>query len=107
MSPQDHKHGERVIAALRERGLGAEDSIRYAFKSVGAAIVMNTVILAAGFAVLLFSDFKVNADMGLLTSMAIVFALVLDFLLLPALLMLRSGQEESASQAALPASAQA
>ena len=53
------------------------------------------MILAVGFAVLMFSDFKVNADMGLLTSLAIVFALVLDFLLLPALLVWRSGDEKA------------
>ncbi|NIP18143.1 MAG: MMPL family transporter, partial [Xanthomonadales bacterium] len=66
------------------------DSVRYAFRNVGTAIIVNTVILAVGFAVLTASNFKVNADMGLLTALAIVFALVLDFLLLPALLMLRS-----------------
>jgi len=78
----------KYVRARRERGLGAEDSIRYAFTSVGTAIVVNTVILAVGFAVLMASNFKVNADMGLLTSLAIVLALVLDFLLLPSLLLL-------------------
>jgi len=86
----------KYARAHRERGLDAADSIRYAFRSVGAAIVVNTVILAVGFAVLMFSDFKVNADMGLLTSMAIVFALALDFLLLPALLLLGSGKTAEA-----------
>ncbi|NNE05371.1 MAG: MMPL family transporter, partial [Xanthomonadales bacterium] len=86
----------KYVRARSERKLSAEDSIRYAFKSVGTAIVTNTVILAVGFAVLMFSDFKVNADMGLLTSLAIVFALVLDFLLLPALLLWRSGEDEVA-----------
>jgi predicted RND superfamily exporter protein len=84
----------KYVRARNERNLSAEDSIRYAFKSVGSAIVTNTVILSVGFAVLMFSDFKVNADMGLLTSLAIVFALILDFLLLPALLLMRSGKEE-------------
>jgi predicted RND superfamily exporter protein len=99
----------KYVRARRERKLSAEDSIRYAFKSVGAAIVTNTVILSVGFAVLMFSDFKVNADMGLLTSLAIVFALVLDFLLLPALLLLSSGSKktvESPAARALPASKQ-
>ena len=88
----------KYARARRERKLSAEDSIRYAFKSVGTAIVVNTVILAVGFAVLMLSDFKVNADMGLLTSLAIVFALVLDFLLLPALLLLRSGKAPEAEK---------
>ena len=78
----------KYARARRERKLSAEDSIRYAFNSVGTAILVNTAILAFGFAVLIASNFKVNADMGLLTSLAIVMALLLDFLLLPSLLLL-------------------
>ena len=78
----------KYVRARRERSGTAADAIRYAFKSVGVAIIVNTVILAAGFLVLLTSSFKVNADMGLLTALAIVFALILDFLFLPALLLL-------------------
>jgi len=96
--------------ARREHGLDAEDAIRYAFRSVGAAIVFNTVILALGFAVLLMSDFKVNADMGLLTSLAIVFALVFDFLLLPPMLLLFAkrqtvGAREAGTSPLVPAGA--
>ena len=39
-----------------------------------------------GFSTLLFSGFKINADMGLLTAMAIAIALLVDFLMLPTLL---------------------
>jgi predicted RND superfamily exporter protein len=70
-----------------EMGYATEGAIRYAFRTVGAAIVVNSVVLAAGFAVLAGSTFRLNADLGLLTALAIVFALILDFLLLPALLM--------------------
>lgn len=77
----------KFARARREKGLDAEDSIRYAFKNVGVAIVINTIILAIGFAVLMTSTFKVNADMGLLTALSIVFALILDFLFLPGLLL--------------------
>ena len=48
---------------------------------------MNTVILTSGFLVLAFSGFKVNSSMGLLTAIAIGFALVADLLFLPPLLM--------------------
>ncbi|MFQ5548441.1 MAG: outer membrane lipoprotein-sorting protein [Woeseia sp.] len=78
----------KYVRARRERGGTAADAIRYAFRNVGVAIIVNTVILAAGFLVLLTSSFKVNVDMGLLTALAIVFALILDFLFLPALLLL-------------------
>jgi outer membrane lipoprotein-sorting protein len=78
----------KYVRARRERGGSAADAIRYAFQSVGVAIVVNTVILSTGFLVLLTSSFKVNADMGLLTALAIAFALILDFLFLPTLLLL-------------------
>jgi len=78
----------KYVRARREQGRTAADAIRYAFKSVGVAIIVNTVVLTAGFLVLLTSSFKVNADMGMLTALAIVFALIIDFLFLPALLLL-------------------
>jgi len=78
----------KYVRARSEREGGAAEAIRYAFRNVGVAIVVNTVILATGFLVLLTSSFKVNVDMGLLTAIAIVFALILDFLFLPALLLL-------------------
>ena len=80
----------KYVRARDEQGLSAEDSIRYAFRNVGLAIAVNTIILVVGFMVLTTSAFKLNADMGLLTAMAIVFALILDFLLLPTLLLIGS-----------------
>jgi predicted RND superfamily exporter protein len=86
----------KYVRARQERGLSAEDSIRYAFRNVGMAIIINTVILAVGFVVLTTSSFKVNVDMGLLTAIAIVFALVLDFLFLPGLLLMNSKKKDQA-----------
>ena len=51
-------------------------------------MALNALILAFGFAVLAASTFKINAELGLLTAMAILIALVVDFLLLPALLLI-------------------
>jgi predicted RND superfamily exporter protein len=64
----------------------AQDAVRYAFESVGTAILGNTIIVATGFAILGLSTFRVTAYMGLLTSLTVAAALVVDFLLLPALL---------------------
>ncbi|MEL7489688.1 MAG: MMPL family transporter [Pseudomonadota bacterium] len=80
----------KFLRAQREKGLSTADSIRYAFETVGVAIIFNTFILAAGFIVVSLSAFKINAEMGLLTTLSIGFALVLDFLFLPALLMMLS-----------------
>ncbi len=76
----------KYVRARDEKGLDASDSVKYAYKNVGVAILVNTVILASGFLVMTTSTFKVNYDMGMLTAIAIGFALILDFLLLPALL---------------------
>lgn len=78
----------KYMRGMRERGLSVPDAIRYAFETVGAAIWVNSLILTIGFSVLAFSTFRINNEMGLLTAMAVVFALFFDFFLLPALLML-------------------
>ena len=83
----------KFVRARDERGLSTEDSIRYAFRNVGVAIFVNTIILTAGFLVMTTSAFKMNVDLGLMTVLAIVFALILDFLFLPALLLLGKRSE--------------
>jgi hypothetical protein len=92
----------KYVRARRESNGSAADAIRYAFKSVGVAIVVNTVILTTGFMVMLTSSFKVNADMGLLTALAIVFALILDFLFLPALLLLLDREQTNKETTGVP-----
>jgi predicted RND superfamily exporter protein len=77
----------KYLRARRERGLDAPDAVRYAFHTVGTALLVTTLVLIAGFLVLTQSGFKVNADMGLLTAVTIALALVADFLFLPPLLM--------------------
>jgi len=72
--------------------------VRYAFSSVGWALVVTTAILTAGFLVMSLSAFQLNAGMGQLTAIVIVFALVADFTLLPAIL-LRGTKQESESNA--------
>ncbi|MEZ5540596.1 MAG: MMPL family transporter [Pseudomonadota bacterium] len=77
----------KYLRARRERGLDAADAVRYAFHTVGSALLVTTLVLIAGFLVLTQSGFRVNSDMGLLTAVTIAFALAADFLLLPPLLM--------------------
>jgi len=78
----------KYIRARRELNKSPQDAIRYAFTTVGRAIIVNTIILSAGFTVLMFSSFGLNSDMGKLTAITIVVALLLDLILLPALLLL-------------------
>ncbi len=77
----------KYLRGRREELMSSEDAIRYAFKTVGPALVSTTVILTAGFAVLATSAFRLNADMALMTAITITIALIADFILLPALLL--------------------
>lgn len=88
----------KYLRGRREKGLSPEDAVRYAFSMVGKAITTTTVILAVGFSVLAASTFKINAEMGLLTALAIVLALAFDFLLLPALLLLGKSKKKELTQ---------
>ncbi|WP_370978318.1 RND family transporter [Agaribacterium sp. ZY112] len=87
----------KYLRARREKGLNAEQAIQYAFSHVGKALVVTTLILVAGFMILTLSTFKVNSDMGLLTAITISVALVIDFLLLPPLLILLAGRKRAAN----------
>ena len=93
----------KYLRGRREKGLEAPDAVRYAFSSVGRALWITSVVLVAGFAVLAQSTFKQNSDMGLLAAVTIVFALVADFFLLPALLMLVDGKSTAGVRVVLPA----
>jgi len=77
----------KYLRARREHNMEAEEAVRYSFHNVGRALIVTSIILIAGFGILTFSGFKINANMGLLTAIAIAFALLTDFLLLPPLLM--------------------
>ena len=76
----------KYLRARREKGLGAEDAVRYAFSTVGIALWVTSAALIAGFLVLSTSSFKLNSGMGLLTAIVIAIALIVDFFLLPPLL---------------------
>ena len=74
-----------LVARQQERQPPAE-AVRRAFNHVATALWSTTLILVVGFGVLVFSGYKVTSEMGLLTVITISLALLLDFLLLPALL---------------------
>ena len=76
--------------ALNSLG-NAEDAIRATFKQVGPALLITTVVLATGFATLSFSSVTLNSGLGIMTSIILVAAFVLDILLLPVLLLMFDG----------------
>ena len=77
----------KYLRARREQGLNAEDAVRYAFSSVGRALIVTSIILVIGFSILSLSSFDLNGSMGRMTAMTIAFALIADMTVLPALLM--------------------
>ncbi len=85
----------KYLRARREKGLNSQDAVRYAFNTVGLALVVTSLVLIAGFFVLTFSAFQLNSNMAFMTAVTIIFAIIADFLLLPPLLMALDGKEHS------------
>ncbi|WP_422091047.1 efflux RND transporter permease subunit [Tenacibaculum ovolyticum] len=85
----------KFLRARRELGYTAKEAVVYAFETVGKALVTTTVVLLAGFAVLSTSSFALNSYMARITVVIILSALIIDFILLPALLILTSKKNES------------
>jgi len=76
-------------------GRDTEAAIRYAFSSVGRALVITTLVLCVGFSLLALSAFRMNADMGTATALIIFIALLVDFLFLPAFLLVADKRDMS------------
>ncbi len=88
----------KYLHARRDKGLSPQDAVRYAFTTVGMALFVTSVILVAGFLVLTFSAFEINAGMGKLCALTLAVALAADYLMLPPLLMkLEEGHEKGAA----------
>ena len=80
----------KYLRARREKGLDKEAAVKYAFQTVGMALTVTTIVLVLGFLVLGMSHYVMNSHMGILTAITLATALIIDFLLLPPLLMLGS-----------------
>lgn len=85
----------KYLRARREENLDRYDAVRYAFATVGRALVITSIVLVVGFLVLAMSNFKLNSGMGTLTAIVITFALAADFLFLPPLLMKLDHKKET------------
>ncbi len=75
----------KYLKARRE-GHSAPEAVCYAFRSVGRPLFTTTMILVLGFLVFASSGLVISWMLGLLVALTIGFALILDFLLLPPLL---------------------
>ena len=68
------------------QGLTQEQALEKTFAHTGRALVITTVILFFGFLVLLFSIHQPSITIGIIISVTLVTALILDVLLLPVLI---------------------
>jgi predicted RND superfamily exporter protein len=88
----------KYLRAKRTNKLDTEAAIRYAFSHVGTALLVCNAVLIAGFIVLAQSDFILNKDMGLFTATTFCMALLVDFILLPPLLMFFDKQKRATKE---------
>lgn len=65
----------------------APDALRRTLEGTGRAVIASSLILAAGFSVLLFAGVKSISYFGLLCSVATLFALLADLVITPAVLL--------------------
>jgi predicted RND superfamily exporter protein len=83
----DSVHFLTKYLRARRNGDDSETAVRYAFSTVATALIVTTAVLVGGFSIMAMSSFDMNSGMGKLTALTLTFALIADFLLLPALLM--------------------
>jgi len=77
----------KYLRARREQRLSAAEGMRYAFNTVGVALCITSAVLVAGFLVLGASHFSPTWTTGILIAITLSYALVIDFLFLPPLLL--------------------
>ena len=91
----DTIHFMTKYVRARKSGLLPSESVQSAFRVVGKALVVTTVVFGLGFMVFGASGMETNQALGLLVGMTVILALVADFLFLPPLLMVLDGTRET------------
>jgi len=81
---------------------GVQQSLLAAARTSGGTLIMTTVILAGGFLVLGLAEIRSIAWFGVLTSFAVVVAILTDMLLLPALARLFSSSSYRQATTSVP-----
>lgn len=72
----------------KDKNSTAVQNIRSVYNSISSPIFSTSIIVAAGFFILSFSNFVPTKYFGILSGMLVIVALLSDLLLLPALLLL-------------------
>ncbi|WP_345988916.1 MMPL family transporter [Sulfurimonas sp. HSL1-2] len=79
----------------RREGESLEAALAYVYHYAGKAIVFTTLILSAAFMIFALSDFVPNVNFGIVTASALVIAVLIDLLMLPAWLSLADSGKRS------------
>ena len=79
----------------RKKGHRLKESLAYVMQYAGSAIIFTTVVLSSAFIVFNFSQFMLNANFGLVTAIALIIAVLVDLLLLPAILSRYDAKDKS------------
>ena len=74
---------------LLSQGVSPIWALRRTFISTGKAIIVTSIILCGGFATLMLSSFEGTFHIGLLVSLTLAFAVLVDLAVLPLLLLPR------------------
>jgi predicted RND superfamily exporter protein len=71
----------------REAGLTQRENIELIFRYTGSALIITTLILSSAFGLYIFGEFLPNVNFGILCSVTLMSALIVDLTFLPALLL--------------------
>jgi predicted RND superfamily exporter protein len=80
-------HLVSAFGRMKARGATNEEALRIAMQKVVPALVLTTLIIGAGFAVLTLSEFRFTRNLGLLTTGVMVLCVASNITLLPALIL--------------------
>jgi len=72
----------------RRQGADSQSAVRYMFHVAGEPMLISTLVLVSGFAVIATSGFHITSAVGALCAITILFALIADWFLLAPLLVL-------------------
>ncbi len=79
----------------RLKGYNFHDSLIYIMKYAGLAIIFTTIILSCAFAIFSFSQFMPNVNFGIVIAIALIIAVVVDLIVVPAVLSKYDGGDKS------------
>ncbi len=77
------------------KGSNLPMAIRVTYFSTGKAMILTAMVIAAGFATLMLSDFKSTFYVGMMISLTLIFALISELVLMPILLLVFYGNNAS------------